>query len=686
MSGFKRPTIRKPGGAAPPPVAKPSYLAQVVAAPTKQLSKENIEKLKPAFLKALERRRKFKRQYTLSKLTTSLYNATAFIEVPDIVKTFKHLEKHKDSRITVVSLKGGRFEELARMNEKSHIPLKKGIPNQIGIGFTIDGKNNYVNIFKTGIIRFTGSSDDAKVISFIEEYTGPLDDIDYSNRSGQLMVNKTLDLQKFSTLLEKSVKGDKVLLDPRGHQLTLQLRLNEVIKVPIEPIRGRSVEKVSIQQSFESVEKSSKVFSITFFETGVIQFKGKMVGDLGTMVSIIRAALDDAQKGGVFTGTVGERIKKNVKEVKYKTRSSNPPDPPDSFEGKCQPGYYCRPNSQGFPTCYKIPTINDSSRKTVIDSYKGKTIPESVKEIFGIKDQTPSSAKVSIRFEKQDYLGRKVDVLKIGSRQCARMTEDELIEVARHHGIPGIKKGMGITKMCERIGQSIDKPLITKANFKVDDDEYFINGEHIRGAKRSNKKPNPGRKCVTLPVETLHRYARAMGIDPSGKSKAVICKAMQEKKVAAHAVVVVQPPPPEKNFKSIYRNDERSGFEKVKHYSKEWLGTNLEGLDNKQIRIALHPNRNPSHPNKSTFLFQEYESSKRAKKVIEKIRVKKIDVLLDQLELTGDMRRYVEEYAQEKKATLAQTKAFAEKLIATRKRLGQENVPRLAQSTNFEQM
>ena len=613
---YKRPAVRKSGGSAAP--QPPSYLEQVLAPPPPQkkgITAENIEKLKPVFAKALQRRRSKKppRTYKLSNLTNSLYNAIALIELVDVRKMFQKLETHKDPRITVVSLKGGRFEELGRINEKSLIPFKKGKPNQIGIGFTIDGKKNYVNIFGTGAVRFTGSSDEDKVISFIEEYAGKLEYIEFSNRAGQLMVNKALDLKKFATFLENTTP-EKVLYN--GRQLTIQLRSSQIVKVEIPAERGRHVNKTSVKLNpvYESVEKMNKLFSITFFPTGIIQYKGRFAGDVGSIIAIIRAALDDAQTHGVFIGEVTERGTKTPKAVTYKTRSSNPPNPPDSFEGECPSGQYCRPNAQGFPTCYTIPVINESSRKTVIEAYKGRVIPESVKALFGIKEHIAGGeTKVTLKFEKQDYKGRKVDVLKIGSRQCSRMTEDELVEVARQHQIPGIKKGMGISKMCERIGKSIEKKEV-RANFKLDDVEYFVNGEHIRGAVRKNGKPNPGRKCTTLPVETLQKYARAMGIDPTGKTKAAICKAMQEKKVAPHTVIVETPTP--------------------------------------------QPEAPPI-------------SQEKLKKAVEKIKKRKIDLLIEELGLTGGLRDAVEQYSSEGK-TLAQVRIYATKLLAIRKRLEKE--------------
>jgi hypothetical protein len=597
---YARPTIRKKS--APTEKVEQSYIEQFTA-PKKGLTQENLEKLKPVFIKAVKRRReRFRRKYHLSKLESTLFNGDALAPDQDIIGLFDWITHEGDPDIEVASLKGGRFKELARYDAKGTIKFKGGgEPNQIGLGFKIDGKNNYVNIFSNGSIRFTGASDEKKVIDFINDYVGRMKYITFSNRSGQLSVDKELNLNHLAQSIEMT-KDTRVIHGKSG--LTVQFGYTENVKVPLEAPPARKTQGGSVvvhlgpeKIVYESIETRKKLFSLIFFKSGIIQYKGSF-SDLGLIVRSVYTILDRAQKiGNVFIGSAKERDKKEKKKAVYKTRSSNPPNPPDSFEGKCAPGYYCRPNAQGFPTCYKIPTINESSRKTVIESYKGLQIPKSVKDIFKIGEVEEVEKPVKLEFEKQTYKGHTIDVLKIGGRQCSRLTEDQIEEVARKHQIPGVIKGMGIARMCAKIGASIIRSKEPKSNFELEGIKYYVEGEHIKGALRRNGKPNPGRKCATIPTETLYKYARAMGIDPTGKSKPQICKEMQSKKVPTRVVEVPEVVPKKKKvvdydknanveqlskgyeekFKEMYPKMELG--EKIKLVTKKWLNIDIDMND-----------------------------------------------------------------------------------------------------------
>jgi hypothetical protein len=161
-------------------------------------------------------------------------------------------------------------------------------------------------------------------------------------------------------------------------------------------------------------------------------------------------------------------------------------------------------------------------------------IPDKVKALFGIIGPNSVNYGVKLTLEKQKFRNREIEVLKIGGRQCFRMSEDQLESVARRLEIPGIRKGMGVAKMCERLKREaeLQDTRQNAANFTVDGQKYYIMGNSIKGATRKNGKPNPSRKCATLPVEVLKKYARAFGIDPEGKSRPKICAEMAAKKVA----------------------------------------------------------------------------------------------------------------------------------------------------------
>lgn len=514
-------------------------------------------------LKAARNTRR-KRSYVLSKLQTLLFNATAFTDDVDVVETFEKLVTSKPAGFLSASLKGGQFKELARINSKGVIPLRATTaykPNHLMILFQLDGKRNIVNIFSNGSLRLSGASDVEDVVRFTEKLVGQVKGLIISNTSGQLRINKYIALNLLYENFPKEMLGAaggrlSYETDPDLRTPGLSYKYSAKFTRQV-PSANQGPSRVPVEQAvteaifgrrvrMETEQYSEKFFTLTFFRTGAIQFKGK-VADVGSMISFIRGILDAVQDSGALVQGMPELEKPVVKKERpYKTRSTNPPNPPDSFEGECAPGYYCRPNAQGFPTCYKIPAINESSRRTVLASYKaaGVAVPEKVRKIFNLDEAPASNYGIRLTIEKQKFRDRTIEVLKVGGRQCYRMSEDQLEAVARKLGIPGVRKGMGIAKMCERLKQDVQvqNKRFNKANFSLDGTSYYIMGNSIKGAVRKNGKPNPGRKCATLPVPLLHRYAQAYGIDPTGKSKTKICAEMMAKKAAAPRALPALPP------------------------------------------------------------------------------------------------------------------------------------------------
>ncbi|NBS68032.1 hypothetical protein EBT31_03840 [bacterium] len=510
------------------------------------------------FKKLVARRRNLKqarntrrrRAYTMSSLQTLLFNATAHTDDVDVVQLFSKLAESKPAGFLSASLKGGQFKELARINSKGVIPFKPSAykPNHVMILFELGGKRNIVNVFSNGSLRLSGASDISDVVRFTEKLVGSVEDVIISNTSGQLRINKNIALDAMYEHFPKEIlKGGGRLsyeTDPDLRTPGLSFKYSAKFtrqvpsanqgpaKVPVEKAITEAI--FGRKTKMETEEYYEKFFAITFYRTGAIQFKGK-VADVGAMISFIRGILDAVQQWALVPKLV-EETPAVKKERKYSTRSSNPPNPPDSFEGQCAPGYYCRPNAQGFPTCYKIPVINESSRRTVTASYKaaGVPIPEKVRKLFGIDEAPAGEYGIKLTLERQKFQGKTIEVLKVGGRQCYRMSEDQLEDVARKLGIPGIRKGMGIAKMCGRLKQTlhVTNKRFNKSNFTLNGVPYYIVGNSIKGAQRANGKPNPPRKCATLPVAVLQKYARAYGIDPTGKSRPKICAEMMAKKNA----------------------------------------------------------------------------------------------------------------------------------------------------------
>lgn len=548
------------------------------------------------------------RMYKLSDLKFMLFNATASTDSVDVVGLFTELTTTKPSGFISASLKGGQFKELARINSKGVIPIKSTAyrPNQIMITFDIAGKRNIVNIFSNGALRLSGASDIDDVVKFTEKLVGDIEGINISNTSGQLRIDKNINLDAMKRYFPQEMLGAggsiyyeketglrtlglSYKYSPKAKRMVPNKSVNLPSKVPVEQAITEAIfgRKVPMKEE----EYQQKFFVITFYRTGAIQFRGK-VADTGSMISFIKSILDAVQEYALVERLVDEQPRAKA-DPRYTTRSRNPPSPPDSFEGECAPGYYCRPNAQGFPSCYKIPVINASSRKTVIASYKsaGVPIPMKVKTLFGIESANSANYGIRLTIERQKFRGREIEVLKIGGRQCYRMSEDQLESVARRLGIPGIRKGMGVAKMCERLKREAEPEdtRYNKANFTIEGQKFYINGNSIKGAERKNGKPNPSRKCATLSVERLHMYARAYGVDPTGKSKPKICAEMAAKKAAmpARARANLPPLPPAVPPPAPTPTRQESANEKSKKHFRTVMGNVPFTNANLQGYIAL---------------------------------------------------------------------------------------------------
>jgi len=628
MSGVRLPPL-PPGRIFLPNEPGNVPLPRLPAKPFKTVTPQ----LKSALEKAVRQRRARKqyqtrratRNYKISPITMSLFNATALCDPPDIIAIFNRIKQNPPQEIVSASIKGGQFKELARYNSKGVVNMRNAgyKPNQIQLTFRLDSGINVVNIFSNGYLRLTGKSNVDDVVKYTGKFVSDVEDVIVSNSSGQFSINQNIKLNTLMSGFPRELLGSKGSLSRSTLGLTYKSTGSVITNVTkkgpyLGRLPGREVRVTTREPRPEKEEKTVTSFALTFYPSGVIQFKGKFA-DPGMIISLVREILD--RTPNVFIGKMEgeseffEREPTAPKNTTFKTRSTNPPNPPDSFEGRCAPGYYCRPNAQGFPTCYKIPNINASAKKTVVASYKtaGVPIPASVKQLFGIEVANSTNYGVRLSVEKQKFRNRTVEVLKIGGRQCARMTEDQLESVARRLGVSDVRKGMGIAKMCQRLkafateekpklfidakrvrgrlvevlkidgkpcytytpqrlaylgskfGMDID-PRYTSSSqicaslksfakvsgprraaeeapsFRINGQPYYVVGNSIRGAQRKNGKPNPSRKCATLPVATVQAYARAMGLDPTGKSRPTLCAEMAAYK-RPYAKAVVAPPP-----------------------------------------------------------------------------------------------------------------------------------------------
>jgi len=105
-----------------------------------------------------------------------------------------------------------------------------------------------------------------------------------------------------------------------------------------------------------------------------------------------------------------------------------------------KPGFYVRPGPGKQPYWAAIPAGVAAGRKTVIKKYTeaGKNIPAAVRKIFSI-----GSNVVTATNGPKHNLSVNAGVLKINGREWTRLTQPELLAIARNLGIAGASNTSG---------------------------------------------------------------------------------------------------------------------------------------------------------------------------------------------------------------------------------------------------
>jgi TATA-box binding protein (TBP) (component of TFIID and TFIIIB) len=105
-----------------------------------------------------------------------------------------------------------------------------------------------------------------------------------------------------------------------------------------------------------------------------------------------------------------------------------------------KPGFYVRPGPGKQPYWAAVPAGLAAGRKTVIKKYTeaGKNIPASVRKIFSI-----GSNVVTATNGPKHNLSVNAGVLKINGREWTRLTQPELLAIARNLGIAGASNASG---------------------------------------------------------------------------------------------------------------------------------------------------------------------------------------------------------------------------------------------------
>lgn len=105
-----------------------------------------------------------------------------------------------------------------------------------------------------------------------------------------------------------------------------------------------------------------------------------------------------------------------------------------------KPGFYVRPGPGKQPYWAAIPAGLGAGRKTVIKKYTeaGKNIPAAVRKIFSIGSNIVTAAN-----GPKHNLSVNAGVLKINGREWTRLTQPELLAIARNLGIAGASSTSG---------------------------------------------------------------------------------------------------------------------------------------------------------------------------------------------------------------------------------------------------
>ena len=113
-----------------------------------------------------------------------------------------------------------------------------------------------------------------------------------------------------------------------------------------------------------------------------------------------------------------------------------------------KPGFYVRPGPGKQPYWAAVPAGLAAGRKTVIKKYAdaGKNIPAAVRKIFSI-----GSNVVTATNGPKHKLNVNAGVLKINGREWTRLTQPELLAIARNLGIAGASNKSGKTNIAGMI-------------------------------------------------------------------------------------------------------------------------------------------------------------------------------------------------------------------------------------------
>ena len=520
-----------PGAPKPKPTPAPAPAPPAVPSPNVKLTIEHPQYVARATMKRKED-------------LVDLYNRIKI--VAGIKKVYL---RNPGNQFAVIARKDGN--EANENVEKYH-----GKSLRLDIFVTLEGQNATLQFYSSGTVLITGQGDEKSLKSVAGKFNN-IENVKLERETGTFDSGWRINFWN-----QEKVTQFLLLCQSKKYHAVYEPELaNPII--------------IGMHKTGERQGKVQYKHNLLFQIKGGIQFN---TSDIDECKKLLTQLLKDALKKGILS-PIGFRLGKNSppKKNKKQTTCKNPPKPA-TFEGDCAPGYYCRPNAQGFPCCYKIPENLTVGRRTAIAAYKkfGIPVPDKVKKLLHIV----VNVNVGEGNKKNNVVLNKNKGVMIRKRACMRYSVEELAKFAKPLGIDlakerkkreGLKKKLpegGWKKwLCLEMGkkliknnveqrvrlervsgsgsksshqsvvvQSSNRPILIQKNNRthrltiLPGPPIVVRG-FVRLDKRRKAEEITQRRCDTLDRDTLEKIARRLGFDGKKfKSKAALCQEIYNKR------------------------------------------------------------------------------------------------------------------------------------------------------------
>ena len=327
---------------------------------------------------------------------------------------------------------------------------------------------------------------------------------DFTNLSGQFRINSVINPERITGAMVPG--ADSIMYNPE---------ISAMLKVKYPDFQM----SISVSGHFQIMGFKSPKELLDGYKTG-LEVVDNLIG-----TRALRGAIN--RKPVAPRKTKASKTKTNKPAPEVTRRGTTCPKghrpAPYSFQGRCpKPDHYVRPNPQGQPCCYKIPSSLKYSRNKVIAAYNkaGVKVPTNVRRIFGFgantnnKPVNVSSANLTITVRNDPKSG-----FMIGSRQAKRYTREGLHNIAKRMKIADINGKMTKDNLIEAIRKSnkVQNVTLNGANLRYGGKVLKIRGRMIGK-----------RMCDTFKRDDIRAVARGLGlgIAPTLK-KSQMCDAIQ---------------------------------------------------------------------------------------------------------------------------------------------------------------